>query len=271
MSKVDPGFPHSPVPPRKTRRAPKSRTLEFDLGLAPARASKAARAAQSPTAPQPDRSLPPTFRSGTRQTHSASPPHDPPPVSPPPEPSSNATPSADPTPVVQTVHAEPSAQKPSMNPTPPAPLNVKKTIERQSREQHAMSHILNGVAISFVCAIILVASLAGLGGYVLYKQLMNQSATIALLETNTLERFAELEGRLAARNRELAELQQETSLRLTTLQGQFDQYRSQTTQSISLLTSANARLERRLVEYRQELLRQEQLLSMNETPARRLR
>ncbi|GAB4249925.1 MAG: hypothetical protein OHK005_16810 [Candidatus Methylacidiphilales bacterium] len=156
-----------------------------------------------------------------------------------------------------------------MNPTQPEPLNVKKTIERQSREQQAMSHLLNGVAIAFVCGLLLVASLAGLGGYVLYKQLMNQSASLALLETNTLERFTELEARMAARNRELAELQQEANLRLTSLQGQFDQYRSQTTQSISLLTSANARLERRLAEYRQELLRQEQLLSLNEASSLR--
>ncbi len=282
VSKADAAISGEESPTRKPRRA-RTRTLEFDLGLAPARKTRVAKApigvgGAAAGAVPGARTEPPAFRSGPRSHTSrgeaAEVVSGPEMISPS---ASKAESKPEPQPAAAAARgepdpAEPELKEPSMNPTQPAPLNVKKTIERQSREQHAMSHLLNGVAISFVCAIVLVAGLAGLGGYVLYKQLKNQSATIALLETNTLERFTELEGRLAARNRELAELQHEANLRLTSLQGQFDQYRSQTTQSISLLTSANARLERRLAEYRQELLRQEQLLSLNEpTPVRRLR
>lgn len=251
-----------PTPPQ-ARRPPKARTLEFDLGLAPTKTSRPARSQAKDKSPplHPPSTQPPHFHARPRRTTNPPPAAESAPKSvPPPEPTqATATP-------IPTATGEPT-----MNQAQPAPLNVKKTIERQSREQNAMSHLLNGAAIAFLCTVLLIASLAGLGGYVLYKQLRNQSATIALLETNTLERFAELETRMAARNKELAELQHDANLRLTTLQGQFEQYRAQTTQSISLLTSANARLERRLAEYRQELLRQEQLVSMNETPIRRLR
>lgn len=269
----DPRLPAKP--PRKLRRT-KSHALEFDLGLAPVRKPRTAKARGAPVSPSaPNDSVssgePPSFRSGPRSqpTPDRSEPVATASVTPQSESESPATESVV---ALNPLSPEPERKEPRMNPTQPEPLNVKKTIERQSREQQAMSHLLNGVAIAFVCGLLLVASLAGLGGYVLYKQLMNQSASLALLETNTLERFAELESRMAARNRELAQLQQEANLRLTNLQGQFEQYRSQTTQSISLLTSANARLERRLAEYRQELLRQEQLLSLNETsPIRRVR
>lgn len=268
VSKVDPtslaslsGGPERA--PRKTRRA-RPRTLEFDLGFESASRRRArtarpkaeavepvTRSEPEPAAPEPEPEVireAPAFRSGSRIRQN---------------PFVEETQSAEP------IGTEPEIKEPRMNPIQPAPLNVKKTIERQSREQNAVSHVLNGVAIAFLCGIILVASLSGLGGYVLYKQLQNQSASLALLESNTQERLAELEGRLAAKNRELAEAQREANLRVTTLQGNFDQYRSQTTQSISLLTSANARLERRLAEYRQELVRHEQLLSYNVPTDRR--
>lgn len=148
-----------------------------------------------------------------------------------------------------------------MTPSKPSPVNVRSSIERQSREQRAVGTMLNGVAIAFICGIVLVASLASLGGYVLFKQIRNQSATIALLESNTRERIDNLQSELAQKDAELAAALKENSLRMTNMQGEFEVYRNKTSQSIAQLASANAKLEQRLAAFRQDFNRQDALLT----------
>jgi hypothetical protein len=159
------------------------------------------------------------------------------------------------------IESTPTKENIPMTPSKPSPVNVRSSIERQSREQRAVGTMLNGVAIAFICGIVLVASLASLGGYVLFKQIRNQSATIALLESNTRERIDNLQSELAQKDAELVSSLKENSLRMTNMQGEFEVYRNKTSQSIAQLASANAKLEQRLAAVRQDFNRQDALLT----------
>jgi len=81
-------------------------------------------------------------------------------------------------------------EKATMDPTSttrtsrPRPI-AKDNIKRQKREQASINSLIHGVGLAFTCSILIVAALASLGGYVLYKQLSDQSASLAMLEQNT--------------------------------------------------------------------------------------
>ncbi|MFZ5806171.1 MAG: hypothetical protein ACOY3I_03045 [Verrucomicrobiota bacterium] len=82
-----------------------------------------------------------------------------------------------------------SAQKESASKTAtpmnnPAPIHARENIARQKREQRTMNVILGSAASTVFLSILVVAALAALGGYVLWKQIQQQSATISLLEVS---------------------------------------------------------------------------------------
>lgn len=64
----------------------------------------------------------------------------------------------------------------------PKPINARENIKRQKREQKAMNVVLGSAATSLFLFILVIGGLAGLGGYVLWKQIQQQSATISLME-----------------------------------------------------------------------------------------
>jgi hypothetical protein len=165
---------------------------------------------------------------------------------------------------------QPNNETQRMNNTPnnPTPINGRTNIDRQAREQRMVNNMLNGVAIAVMCGILFVAALAGTGGYVLWRQIQDQSATISVLETNMKERINGLEDQLSAKDAELAKTLAASSVRLTNLQSEFEDYRSQTSQSIAQLSAANQRLEQKLLA-QQKILAQNQLVAANDVRFRR--
>lgn len=146
------------------------------------------------------------------------------------------------------------------------------SVERQSREQRTVNNFLNGVALSLICGILVVASLATIGGYVLWSQIQDQSATVSLLENNTKERFVALEARLREADAdleitmrklhgELIQTQENNNVRLLALQTNFEEYRGITDKTITELRAMNKSLERSLAYQRRRISEQSTLIS----------
>jgi hypothetical protein len=149
---------------------------------------------------------------------------------------------------------QPTKEIPMATTTPnPSPISATRSIDRQVREQRALSTLLHGAGLALVSTILVVAGLAALGGYVLYKQLQDQSATVALLEQSTKQRMFELEMDLTRRDTELAKNLEQSNLRLTGLTAQFEEHRFQTTQTLAELRARNRELERLLSLYQKKL------------------
>lgn len=152
--------------------------------------------------------------------------------------------------------------------TKPSRINTAESIRRQKREQRAVNSIISGVGLAFTCGILMVAALASLGGYVLYKQLRDQSATIALLEQNTKQRFFEVETDLIKRDTELAKNLEQTNLRLMNVTSSFEEYRSRTTEMLADLRSTNKSLERQLNQAKRENAEHRMQIARLETSVR---
>ena len=143
----------------------------------------------------------------------------------------------------------------------PTPISASRSIDRQVREQRAISALLQGAGLALISAILVVAGLAALGGYVLYKQLQDQSATLALLEQNTKQRMFEMEMDLTRRDTELAKNLEQSNLRLTALTSQFEEHRYQTTQTLAELRARNRELERQLSLYQKKVNDQQSIIA----------
>jgi uncharacterized protein HemX len=130
-------------------------------------------------------------------------------------------------------------------------------MERQIKEQKTVHSLLNGVALALVCGVLLVAALAATGGYVLWKQLQNQSASLAILEQNTKDRLFDLKAELVASDADMAKVQEQSNLRLLELTTQFESYRSETSQMLVELKATNRSLERSLSLYQKKVQEQE--------------
>jgi hypothetical protein len=131
---------------------------------------------------------------------------------------------------------ENSNQRKSM-PTTTQPLmsDFRKNVERQSREQKSVGSILSTVAYSLIAGIFLVAVLAGFGGYVLWKQIQDQSVTVSQLDSKYQLRTTELADELSQASLQIGELQ-------AALKKQQDQLTR--VSAISEETSASLRIER---------------------------
>lgn len=145
------------------------------------------------------------------------------------------------------------------------PLSGRKNIERQTKEQSTINQIIKGVTITLIIGILFVAALASVGGYALYKQIQDQSLTIAQLENNTQRRMAAMEEEilrtLQAKDRELELAFANSNRRITELNTNFETYQSDTKATIARLTSANRKLEQRLSAYQRRLDEQNDLIT----------
>ena len=133
----------------------------------------------------------------------------------------------------------------------PAPIRTG-SIERQIKEQKTVSNVLNGMALALICGILLVTALAGTGGYVLWKQLQDQSASLAVLEQNTKDRMFDLKAEMVANDADLAKVQEQSNLRLVELTTQFESYRSESAQILAELKASNRSMERSLSLYQKK-------------------
>ena len=88
-------------------------------------------------------------------------------------------------------------EKNDMNGSTPAALNVKRSIDRQRKEQRAVTSILSGVGLALLLIIVGCASLSLFGGYVLWKQIQQQSVTVVQMEQKFNKDLAELQPRYA--------------------------------------------------------------------------
>ncbi len=88
-------------------------------------------------------------------------------------------------------------EEPQMNPMNPSALNVKRSVDRQRKEQRAVSSILSGVGLMLLLIIGGCAALAGFGGYVLWKQIQRQSVTVDQMEQRINREIASLQARNA--------------------------------------------------------------------------
>ncbi len=82
-----------------------------------------------------------------------------------------------------------------MNGSTPAALNVKRSIDRQRKEQRAVTSILSGVGLGLLLVIVGCATLSAFGGYVLWKQIQQQSVTVAQMEQKFNKDLADLQAR----------------------------------------------------------------------------
>lgn len=82
-----------------------------------------------------------------------------------------------------------------MNGTTPAALNVKRSIDRQRKEQRAVTSILSGVGLGLLLIIVGCATLSAFGGFVLWKQIQQQSVTVAQMEQKFNQELAALQAR----------------------------------------------------------------------------
>jgi hypothetical protein len=83
----------------------------------------------------------------------------------------------EPTPEKTSTH---SNTMPTLSPSPnPTISDFRKNADRQRREQRSVTTLVSGVAYALIGGIILVAGLAGFGGYVLWKQIQDQAVTVA--------------------------------------------------------------------------------------------
>jgi hypothetical protein len=84
----------------------------------------------------------------------------------------------------------------------PAISEFRKNVERQTREQKAVGDVMSWVGYSLLGGLIIVALMAGFGGYTLYHMIQDQSVTVAQFE-------AKYESETAALRQNIKDLQQE--------------------------------------------------------------
>jgi len=114
-------------------------------------------------------------------------------------------------------------EKNEMNGSTPAALNVKRSIDRQRKEQRAVTSILSGVGLGLLLIIVSCATLSAFGGYVLWKQIQQQSVTVAQMEQKINKDLADLQ----ARDAELASGLESAGAQLAKQLSSLEQMKSQ--------------------------------------------
>jgi uncharacterized protein HemX len=110
-----------------------------------------------------------------------------------------------------------------MNPTNPTALNVKRSVDRQRKEQRAVTSILSGVGLALLLIIGGCTALAGFGGFVLWKQIQRQSVTVDQMEQRMNRELASLQ----ARNAELTSGLESAGAQLAKQLSMLEQAKSQ--------------------------------------------
>lgn len=96
-------------------------------------------------------------------------------------------------------------------------VSAKQNIERQRREQRAVGTILSGAATLVVVAVVVVTSLAGFGGYIIYKEFQRQSKSVTLLSARVDEDIAKLRDETKAVNQQMQIVQDDANLKINHL------------------------------------------------------
>ncbi len=145
------------------------------------------------------------------------------------------------------VQSQTSTQPRTMSNSPFS--QFQQNVHRQTREQRAVSSILSGVAITLLSIIVGVALLAGFGGWVLWRQIQNQSVTVAQIDARFTEE-AHLLGQqikdLAATQDQLNALTQAQKQQITWLQNQLEQTRNQSRKDLAAALARLQKLETRV-------------------------
>jgi uncharacterized protein HemX len=100
---------------------------------------------------------------------------------------------------------------------------VKRSIDRQRKEQRAVTSILSGVGLGLLLIIVGCATLSAFGGYVLWKQIQQQSVTVAQMEQKINKDLADLQ----ARDAELASGLESAGAQLAKQLSSLEQIKSQ--------------------------------------------
>jgi uncharacterized protein HemX len=125
-----------------------------------------------------------------------------------------------------------------MNASTPAALNVKRSIDRQRKEQRAVTSILSGVGLGLLLIIVGCATLSAFGGYVLWKQIQQQSVTVSQMEQKFNKDLAELQ----ARDAELASGLDSAGAQLAKQLSSLEQVKSQVNRHDKDITTVRQRL-----------------------------
>jgi hypothetical protein len=104
----------------------------------------------------------------------------------------------------------------------PTPLNARKNLERQAKEQKFFSTVLNSAATFMLIAIISIGALAGIGGYILWKQIQQQSVTVSMMDANLRKEIAKLRDEEQKAEAKLSRQQEITMVQTTALRTQVD-------------------------------------------------
>jgi hypothetical protein len=139
----------------------------------------------------------------------------------------------------------------SKTPTAVPFTQYQQNVQRQSREQKAVGSLLSGVAIVLIGSIVLVAGLAGYGGWMLSKQIKQQSVTMAQLESklNTdiqslHENILRVDATVESLNTQLQAQKQQ----ITWLQNQLEDARAQAKKSDATILKQLKSMDGRLLE-----------------------
>jgi hypothetical protein len=90
--------------------------------------------------------------------------------------------------------------------TPPSVSDFRRNAERQAREQKAVGNVLSWVAYGLLGGILMVAALAGFGGYTLWKMIQEQSVTVAQFESAFTEEITTLNGIVQKQDEQLTQM-----------------------------------------------------------------
>jgi len=159
------------------------------------------------------------------------------------------------TPSERTVRSSTTPQ-PSPTMSNPSFSQFQQNVQRQSREQKAVGSLLSGVAITLILGILLVAGLAGYGGYILSQQIKQQSSTISQLESRMNANFELLQTSLRETAGAMDTLNSQTQAQKQTIQSLQSQLETIRTQVGRDRAAADARLKKidvRLLDIEREL------------------
>ncbi|MFH1067314.1 MAG: hypothetical protein V1746_05380 [bacterium] len=117
------------------------------------------------------------------------------------------------------------------------PINARKSMDRQKREQQVFSTVLGSAATLLLLLILSLGALAGLGGYVLWKQIHQQSLTVSLLEQNLRSEIDQLKKQTEETEQQLAAKQEASGKDILRLQAHSEEQRAIITELSRLMNS----------------------------------
>jgi hypothetical protein len=135
------------------------------------------------------------------------------------------------------------------NMSTPTFSTFQQNVQRQAREQKAVGSILSGVVVVIFSLIIICAGLAGYGGYILHKQIGEQSVSIDQLETKMVANVDLLQSSLketVAAVDALNAQSQAQKQQITWLQSQLESIRSQASKDRAAQDSRIKKMDARL-------------------------